>query len=196
MAADGSFAIVTLPSTSGSRFVELALPLGPGDEPIVHDVAGEYVGLAHLAPDGQTMLLYTTVDPFMMEAPLDPGLTSPLDPLAGGSGTGGSTTTGGSTGDSGTTGGSTTGSDDGPGDVPSDQDPRQRVTTARRGGEGEEAEKLRGGDGLDLLAQRSQRRPAQPPGPANRSRSRPGRRRSCPTTAPRSSWGRRRRRRR
>ena len=140
VAADGSFAIVTLPSTSGSRFVELALPVGPGDEPVVHDVAGEYVGLAHLSPDGQTMLLYTTVDPFMMEAPLDPGLTSPLDPLAGGSGSGGSTTTSGSTGstgdtgDSGTTGDSTTGSDDGPGDVPSDQDPRQRVTIARRDG--------------------------------------------------------------
>jgi hypothetical protein len=139
VATDGSFAIVTLPSTSGSRFVELALPLGPGDEPVVHDVAGEYVGLAHLSPDGQTMLLYTTVDPFMMEAPLDPGLVSPLDPLAGGSG--GSSSTGettGSTGDA-STGGSTTtdsdgGGDDGPGDVPSDQDPRQRVTIARRDG--------------------------------------------------------------
>jgi hypothetical protein len=134
VAADGSFAIVTLPSTSGSRFVELALPVSPGDEPIVHDVAGEYVGLAHLSPDGQTMLLYTTVNPFMMEAPRDPRLTSPLDPFAGGSGS--SSGTGGSTGSTGdaSTGDASTGGDDGPGDVPSDQDPRQRVTIARRNG--------------------------------------------------------------
>jgi hypothetical protein len=139
VAADGSFAIVTLPSTSGSRFVELSLPVSPGDEPVVHDVAGEYVGLAHLSPDGQTMLLYTTVNPFMMEAPLEPWLANPLDPFAGGSGssgssgTGGSSSTGGSTGDA-STGDASTGGDDGPGDVPSDQDPRQRVTIARRGG--------------------------------------------------------------
>ncbi len=139
VAADGSFAIVTLPSTSGSRFVELALPVSPGDEPFVHDMAGEYVGLAHLSPDGQTMLLYTTVNPFMMEAPLDPRLTSPLDPAAGGSGSsGGSSSSGGtigSTSESTTGDGSSTGAgDDGPGDVPSDQDPRQRVTIARRDG--------------------------------------------------------------
>jgi len=141
VAADGSFAIVTLPSTSGSRFVELGLPVSPGDEPIVHDMAGEYVGLAHIAPDGQTMLLYTTVNPFMMESPRSPWLTNPLDPFAGGAtGSSSSGSTGGtfgSTGDT-STGDSTAtsdgGGDDGPGDVPSDQDPRQRVTIARRDG--------------------------------------------------------------
>lgn len=130
VAADGSFVIVTLPSTAGSRFVELALPVSPGDVPIVHDVAGEYVGLAHLSPDGQTMLLYTTVNPFMMEAPREPRLTDRLDPFAATGSTGAT----GTTGDASTTGDATTGGEDGPGDVPSDQDPRQRVTIARRGG--------------------------------------------------------------
>jgi hypothetical protein len=137
VAADGSFAIVTLPSTAGSRFVELALPVSPSDTPVVHDVAGEYVGLAHLSPDGETMLLYTTVDPFMMAAPLGPGqaLVSELDPLAGGSGSGGSgSTSDASTGGSGSTGDESTGGDDGPGSVPPDVDPRQRVTIARRDG--------------------------------------------------------------
>jgi hypothetical protein len=132
VAADGSFAIVTLPSTGGSRFVDLALPLAPGDVPLVHDVDGEYVGLAHLSPDGETMLLYTTVNPFMMEAPLDPGqaYADRLDPFAGGSGS-----TGGSTGDASTTGGSTDGGGtDDTGGVPPEQDPRQRVTIARRDG--------------------------------------------------------------
>lgn len=137
VAADGSFAIVTLPSTAGSRFVELALPVSTSDTPVVHEVAGEYVGLAHLSPDGETMLLYTTVDPFMMAAPLGPpqGLVSVPDPLAGGSGSGSSGSTGdASTGGSGSTGDTSTGGDDGPGSVPPDVDPRQRVTIARRDG--------------------------------------------------------------
>jgi hypothetical protein len=133
VARDGSFAIVTLPSIFGSRFVELALPVSPGDVPVVHDVDGEYVGLAHLSPDGQTMLLYTTVDPFRMAAQARPPLTSPLDPPAGGSGS--STTGDATTGDdpTGDTAGDTAG-DDGPDDVPPGLDPRQRVTIARRGG--------------------------------------------------------------
>lgn len=136
IAEDGSFAIVTLPSTAGSRFVELTLPVSPGQTPVVHDVAGEYVGLARLSPDGETMLLYTTVDPFMA-APLRPGPTyaGELDPFAatgtgtGGTGTGGGSSTGGSS-----TGGSDSAGDDGPGDVPPGQDPRQRITIARRDG--------------------------------------------------------------
>jgi hypothetical protein len=130
IAADGSFAIITLPSLGGSRFAELPLPVSPGDEPVVHDVDGEYVGLAHLSPDGQTMLLYTTVDPFM-ESPRAPGWAPALDPFAGGSSGSGS-------GESGSSDGASTGPATGTGDdggaVPPDQDPRQRVTIARRGG--------------------------------------------------------------
>lgn len=136
IATDGSFAIVTLPSTSGSRFAELSLPLDPGAEPVIHDVDGEYVGLAHLSPDGETMLLYTTVDPFGMGAPLRPGqaYVDPLDPLAGGMSS--SSGTGGSTGDASTSGSDSSSSDGGVDDggaVPPDVDPRQRVTIARRG---------------------------------------------------------------
>lgn len=134
VAGDGSFAIVTVPSTAGSRFVELALPVSPGDTPVVHDVEGEYVGLAHLSPDGETMLLYTTVDPFMA-SPLRPGLAAELEPFAGGS-SGGSGSSGSSgRGDESTSDGSSDdgGADDG-GGVPPDVDPRQRVTIARRDG--------------------------------------------------------------
>lgn len=132
---DGTFAIVTLPSIAGSRFVEVTLPVSPGQTPVVHDVAGEYVGLARLSPDGETMLLYTTVDPFMA-APFRPGpaYAGELEPFAAtgtGTGTGGSSS-GGEASTSGTTGGSE-GGDDGPGSVPPDQDPRQRITIARRG---------------------------------------------------------------
>ncbi|MCX4247443.1 YncE family protein [Paraliomyxa miuraensis] len=132
VAHDGSFAIVTLPSTAGSHFVELALPLSPGDEPIVHDVDGEYVGLAHLSPDGQTMLLYTTVDPFMA-SPLRPdeGYVDESDPFAAtGTGTG---STSGTTGDATTSGGSSSDDGDDTAGVPPDIDPRQRVTIVRRG---------------------------------------------------------------
>jgi hypothetical protein len=134
VASDGSFAIATLPSLEGSRFVEVALPVGPGDVPVVHDVPGEYVGLCHLSPDGSTMLLYTTVDPWTA-APRGRGLAGRPDPAAGGSG--GSSGTGDpSSGDP-----STSGGDDGPGAVPPDQDPRQRVTIARRGS-GDWAERI------------------------------------------------------
>lgn len=130
IAADGSFAIVTMPSLSGSRFVELGLPVESGATPVVHEVPGEYVGLAHLSPDGETMLLYTTVDPFASQMEVEPGYADPRDPLAA---TGGS----GSSGEGSSTGDASTGGEDDGGDtgaVPPDQDPRQRVTIARRGG--------------------------------------------------------------
>lgn len=134
VARDGSFAIVTMPSTAGSRFVQLDLPVAPGDVPVVYDVESEYVGLAHLSPDGETMLLYTTVDPFMA-SPLRPGeaYADPLDPIAGGSGGSGSSSGSGSSGDPTTSDGSSDGGADDGGSVPPDQDPRQRVTIARRG---------------------------------------------------------------
>ncbi len=132
ISADGTFAVATLPSLAGSGFVEISLPIGAGPDPVEHDVDGEYVGLAHLSPDGETMLLYTTVDPFgSSEMGRAPGYTH-QDAAFGG---GGSTTTGdpsGSSSDDGTTSG-----DDGPPDdsagVDPDVDPRQRVTIARRG---------------------------------------------------------------
>jgi len=144
---DDGFAIVTMPSTSGSRFAELALPVAEDDQPAVFDVSGEYVGLARLSPDGETLLLYTTVDPFMA-APLDPGdaLAHPLDPAAGGgSSSGGSSGSddGGATDSGGDSGGDSEGDTEGDdtGAVPPGQDPRQRLTIARRGA-GDWAERI------------------------------------------------------
>ncbi|MEM9458909.1 MAG: YncE family protein [Myxococcota bacterium] len=136
IARDGSFAIVTMPSLQGSRFAQLPLPVSPGDTPDLFDVDGEYVGLAHLSPDGTSMLLYTTVDPFMA-APEDPGdaWLDPSEPRAGGSASSGTGTgTTGETGESSSDGGAS-GDDNGgdTADVPPGQDPRQRVTIARRG---------------------------------------------------------------
>ncbi|MCY1057469.1 hypothetical protein [Nannocystis sp. SCPEA4] len=131
VAPGGQFAIVTLPAPGGSSFLEVPLPLGPGMY-TQHDVPGEYVGLASVAADGDTMLLYTTVDPFARpEAPgreLALELPEPLF-LSSTSSTG--TTTGDTTTTS-TSGTSTTGGDD---DGPQ-PDPRQRVTLARRDGGG------------------------------------------------------------
>ncbi len=127
---DDRYAIVTMPSTSGSRFAELSLPVAPADTPRIFDVDEEYVGLARLSPDGETMLLYTTVDPFMASAD-EPGdaYADPLDPQAGGS----MGSSGGSTGGSTTDGGESTGDDSDSGGVPPGQDPRQRLTIIRRG---------------------------------------------------------------
>src|SRR5690606_38642356 len=68
---DGSFAIMTLPGSSGSTVLELALPATAGSPLEATAIDGEYVGLARLAPAGDTMVLYTTVNPFggMMDAP-------------------------------------------------------------------------------------------------------------------------------
>jgi hypothetical protein len=66
-------------------------------EPVVVDIRGEYVGLAHLAPDGATMLLYTTVNAYA-DAPPARDDALGIAPVEGGS-TG--TDTGGS--DSGST---------------------------------------------------------------------------------------------
>ncbi|MEX1367314.1 MAG: hypothetical protein AB1Z98_29575, partial [Nannocystaceae bacterium] len=134
ISADGSFAIVMLPSLAGSRFAQVRLPVDPAASPEIYDVPGEYVGLANLAPDGETMLLYTTVDPFASQAELPPGYADPFEPQAGGGTVGSSGSDSGGTTDGSTTGDDAGGDDgDGPGAVPPDQDPRQRVTIARRG---------------------------------------------------------------
>ena len=51
----------------GSSFLELPLPLVNGDEYTQHEVAGEYVGQSAMAQSGETMLLFTTVNPFMLD---------------------------------------------------------------------------------------------------------------------------------
>ena len=140
VAPAGDFAVVTLPSGGGSHFLEVPLPLGPGMFK-QHAVPGEYVGLASVAADGDTMLLYTTVNPFaLLEGPAsDLPLHDDDNPVYGTSTTDTSstgddsttgTTTDASTGTT-TTGAQTTG-DDGP----PPPDPRQRITLARRDGDG------------------------------------------------------------
>lgn len=143
IAADGSFAIVMMPSVDGSRFIEFELPLTGSLVNV--EVPTEYVGLAHLAPDGATMLLYTTVNPFAdayVGGGAQPGALGAWDEpsygeLPTGTTTGevptGTTSDGSSSdglpGDEGTT---DDGGDDG--GVSPDDDPRQRITIARRGG--------------------------------------------------------------
>jgi hypothetical protein len=145
----GDFAIVMLPGLGGSTFAELALPADDASSLELTSVQGEYVGLARLAPDGDKMVLYTTVDPWAARSRAP---WSSNDLLGGGvvMATGGETEssdTGTSTGDaetgSGTdtsTGGETTsgsggtdsGGDTDGGEIPPGPDPRQRITIARR----------------------------------------------------------------
>jgi DNA-binding beta-propeller fold protein YncE len=68
VAADGSFALATLPAAGGSTLVEIDLML-TAPEPVPHPVPGEYVGLTSLAPSGDRAILYTTVDPFQGALP-------------------------------------------------------------------------------------------------------------------------------
>jgi hypothetical protein len=143
VAADGSFALLVTPAIGGSAFVEIPLPVDVGTAPVPFVVDGEYLGLAHLAPAGDTIVLYTTVDPFA-EAPLPPnGLGGGEDPALGGT-TGGTESSG--TSDSGDASSSGTddassstddassedGSSDGGEPPPPGVDPRRRVTIARR----------------------------------------------------------------
>ncbi|MBL4685079.1 MAG: hypothetical protein JKY37_10860 [Nannocystaceae bacterium] len=141
IAADGSFAIAMLPSIAGSHFVELTLPLSGTPMLQEHAVGVEYVGLAKLSPDGGTMVLYTTNNPLLGGAPSDPRGDPQAGPVPGGSSTGGSGTSGSGTGGSGTSGLGTGGSgtdtsgsesDTGADTEPPYDDPRLRVTIARR----------------------------------------------------------------
>ncbi|WAS99356.1 YncE family protein [Nannocystis punicea] len=125
VAPTGEFAVLTLPAGGGSSFLEVPLPLGPGMF-VQHEVPGEYVGLASVAATGDAMLLYTTVDPFALTEGPAPDVPLVDDHAVFGTGTTGDTTTGDTT----TT---TTGGDDDGGSQP---DPRQRITLARRDGNG------------------------------------------------------------
>lgn len=73
VSADGSFAIVMLPRKAGSSLVEIPLPVSGPEDYIETSLGQEYLGVASLAPDGESMVLYTTVDPWDLdgeEAPL------------------------------------------------------------------------------------------------------------------------------
>lgn len=74
MAADGTFAILTAPDKMGSRVFEVELPVQPPGF-TEHSVGAEYVGLAKLAPDNDTLILYTSVDPWGVDE--DPPLGDP-----------------------------------------------------------------------------------------------------------------------
>lgn len=135
LAPDGSFAILTTPSTQGSRFWELPLPVDGGTVPVAYELPTEYVGLAQIAPTGDAIVLHTSINPFdggTQNAPLggstdsSSGDASTTDVTAG-------TSSGSSSGGGSSEGGSTTGDDTGPAPDP-DQDPRQRVTLVRRDG--------------------------------------------------------------
>jgi YVTN family beta-propeller protein len=135
LAPTGGFAVLTIADTAGSSFVELPLPLAAQDPFIQHAVPGEYVGQSAIAPSGDAMLLFTTVDPFGLTASTIDQLQLPDDPAFGTSETG--TTAGTDTGTgTGTTDTSTSTTDTTTGDAPPPADPRQRITLARRDGAG------------------------------------------------------------
>jgi hypothetical protein len=73
VSADGSFAIAMLPRKAGSSLVEVPLPVAGPLDFVETSLGDEYLGVSSIAPDGNTMLLYTTVDPWALdgeEAPL------------------------------------------------------------------------------------------------------------------------------
>jgi hypothetical protein len=124
LAPDGSFAILTTPSTAGSRFWELALPVDAGSTPVPYELPTEYVGLAQIAPGADAIVLFTSVNPFVDGSQVLGGTTG-----GSSSSDGGGTSTGeSSSSDGGSTGGSDTGPDP-------DADPRLRVTLVRRDGD-------------------------------------------------------------
>jgi YVTN family beta-propeller protein len=127
LAPAGGFAVLTIPDVAGSRFLELPLPLAQGGAFVEHAVDGEYVGQSAVAASGDALVLFTTVDPRRAHAPLhapppEPAFASETDT---------DTSTGGTT-DTTDTDTDATGA---PAD-PLDFDPRQRITLARRDGEG------------------------------------------------------------
>jgi hypothetical protein len=148
---DGSFAIVMMPAQGGSTFAELVLPVDGSSSLELTTIQNEYLGLARVAPAGDKMVLYTTVDPRAHDMPWTPenllgggfAMATDGDTDATGTSTSTGTSTGGDPGSSTDTGGSTTettsgaeaGTDDGDttaGDPPVGPDPRQRITITRR----------------------------------------------------------------
>lgn len=151
---DDGFALLTLPSLTGSsRLFELTLPLDEDSELREHLVADEYVGLTQIAPDGQTLVLYTSQQPTLTPPPDDDGggesgstgesSTGPADDAdasSGSTGTPEADTDGESQGES---SGSTGAIEDAElerrfaaATMPTQDDPRLRITVARRSDDG------------------------------------------------------------
>ena len=128
LAPAGDFAVLTIADTVSSTFLELPLPLEQGGQFTATAVDGEYVGQSAIAPSGDAILLFTTVDPNALTAAPSPVLRVPDDPAfaesTGTTGTTGTDTTG-TTADTDTTAGPP---------PPNFDDPRQRITLARREG--------------------------------------------------------------
>lgn len=131
LAADGSFAILTTPSTAGSRFWELALPVDATSTPVPYELPSEYVGLAQIAPGADAIVLFTSVNPFVDGTTVLGGGTTGGSSSSGAAGS--SSAASGDGGSSSSDGGGTGGVDTGP---DPEQDPRQRVTLVRRDGAG------------------------------------------------------------
>lgn len=127
LAPAGDFAVLTIADTVSSTFLELPLPLEQGGQFTATAVDGEYVGQSAIAPSGDAILLFTTVDPNALTAAPSPVLRVPDDPAFAES-----------TGTTGTTGDDTTGTTDTTDTTaeppPNFDDPRQRITLARRDG--------------------------------------------------------------
>jgi len=127
LAPAGDFAALVIPGDPDSRFLELPLPLeGKFAE---HVVTGEYVGQSALAPSGDAMLLFTTTSPFTLRRGAPEEIAAEGAAYGPGSSSGSSGGSGGSSSSSGPGGSST-------GDEPTDpsEDPRRRLTLARRSG--------------------------------------------------------------
>jgi YVTN family beta-propeller protein len=135
LAPSGDFAVLTISDIVSSTFLELPLPLEQGGELTATAVDGEYVGQSAIAPSGDAILLFTTVNPNALTAAPSPVLRAPDEPAfadtTGTTGTTGDDTTG-TTADPDTTTDNTTTADP----PPNFDDPRQRITLARREGNG------------------------------------------------------------
>jgi len=146
---DDSFAMLTLPSLTGSsRLFELALPLADDPELREHLVQNEYVGLTQIAPDGQTLVLYTSQTPTLVPPSddaetegTDGSSSGPSDDASSGSTSGVTepeTDTDAETGESESESGVVDAQRERrfAANTPTNDDPRLRITVARRTDEG------------------------------------------------------------
>jgi hypothetical protein len=60
---DGSFAILVFARPGGSTIAEVPLPIAASPGYTIHPIGTEYVGQAVIAPDGRSLILFTSVDP-------------------------------------------------------------------------------------------------------------------------------------
>ncbi len=61
---DGSYALLTVPGQGGSSIVRVPLPATSSTDFEVFPIGDEYVGVAELADSGDSMILYTTQNPW------------------------------------------------------------------------------------------------------------------------------------